>query len=71
MAPVPQLRGGRILYSTRGPTALPATTHAEPLELVTLVCTPCEVRWRGRPSEPCWSCGAHGLRPAGTTLVRD
>ncbi|MDG2161605.1 MAG: hypothetical protein P8K65_09480 [Acidimicrobiales bacterium] len=43
----------------------------EPSHWVGLVCTSCEVAWRGDPVEPCWSCGSVGRRPAGTTVVRD
>jgi len=43
----------------------------EPAHWVGLVCSGCEVAWRGDPDEPCWSCGSRGSRPAGTTVVRD
>ena len=36
----------------------------EPAHWVGLVCSGCEVAWRGDPEEPCWSCGARdGYEP--------
>ncbi|HIE67781.1 MAG: hypothetical protein ABGY22_08360 [Acidimicrobiales bacterium] len=54
--------------STTGPSRV---TGVEPSHWVGLVCTSCEVAWRGDPAEPCWSCGSVGRRPAGTTILRD
>jgi len=84
MAPVPNLsRQGALQPTTQpgpstGPVVHPmlsATTTVVPdqvpVDHVTLTCGRCEVTWHGRLSEPCWSCGEPGLRPAGTTLVHD
>ncbi len=69
MAPVPYLAGDEARHATPEPPV-----HRHPTAIVdqmTLTCSRCEVTWHGRPWEPCWSCGAHGRSPAGTTLVRD
>ncbi|MBV13879.1 MAG: hypothetical protein CL505_02230 [Actinobacteria bacterium] len=84
MAPVPHLKGHGTPQATThpgpssGPSSQPmlsATTTVVPDQVpvhhVTLTCGRCEVTWHGRMSEPCWSCGEPGLRPAGTTLVHD
>lgn len=61
--PIPLITGEEV-------QKIPATI-LEPTGIVTLVCTHCEVRWRGKPSEPCWSCGAQGRQPSGTVLFID
>ncbi|MDP6975730.1 MAG: hypothetical protein QF575_04105 [Acidimicrobiales bacterium] len=68
MAPVPA-EPMRYLLGDEVPTLRAALL--EPPETMTLTCPRCEVTWRGRPAEPCWSCGAEGRRPTGTVLVAE
>ena len=41
----------------------------EPLGWVSLVCSHCEVTWRGSLGDLCWSCGSLGHQPASTRIV--
>jgi len=82
MAPTPHLSGQQARRPTaltdpltgqteqpRFSTTTTAVPNQVPVDHVTLTCRHCEVTWHGRQSEPCWSCGEPGLRPAGTTLI--